>query len=1083
MAKKQIRRINIGTSAQDSPLKIPHLTQIQHDSYEWLLREGLAAVLEEVFPIYDYTGKNYKLEVENLKVGDPKLSWKEAQDLGTTYQASIHATGKLTNLESGQTKVQEVYLGEIPLQTERGTFIINGVERVIVNQLTRAPGIYYERELDPRTRRYLYALEIRPERGSWVRIETNKDGTLSARINRGRKINATAFLKAFGLRQREINEIFKPLEKDREHSYIQATLEQDATVNQEEAYLEIYGKMRPGDPRLLENAADYFNNLFRDYHRFSLSHVGRYKINKRFNLNFPEEKEYFLLQKEDLIAAVRHLIELNHTQAPADNIDHLANRRIRSVGELVARSFRNGLLRLGRNVTERLSLSSVEEDLAPNNLINARPVVSVINEFFNTSQLSQVLEGTNPLSELEHLRTISVLGPGGLSRERAGPAVRDVHPSHFGRIDIVLTPEGSNVGLKLYLARYARVNRYGFLEAPYRKVEHKNGKAFITNEVIYLQADDEEQYKIAEATVERSREGEIIGKRVSVRHQGHFRLVPPKEVDLIEAHPSMITGVASGLMPYISSDAGQRAMTGSKMQLQAVPLIKPDAPRVIGEFSRKVIQDAGRSLCAQHNGTVEYVDSQRIEVRTEDRNLDVYYLDKFLRSNDNSCYNQKPIVKKGERVKKGQLLVDGPSSHQGDLALGANLLTAYMIWDGFNFEDAIVVSERVVKEDLLTSIHIRRYEVEVNDTKLGPEEVTRDIPNVSDQILSKLDEGGIVIIGAHVKGGDILVGKIAPKGVEELTAEERLLRAIFGEKAREVRDTSLVVPHGEGGVVIGIKTLNQKDVENLGPGVLQKITVYVAEKRKLAVGDKLSGLHHSKGVVSKIVPIEDMPYTEDGTPVDILLNPASFLKRMNVGQVLEAQLSWAGEKLNEYYEMPAMDKLPENFLEEKLKEAGLPVDGKVKLYDGRTGKPFDQKIAVGVTHILKLHHLVEDKMHARSTGPYSLVTQQPLGGKSQMGGQRVGEMEVWALESYGAAHTLQEMLTIKSDDVLGRSKAFESIIKGLEIPAARLPEAFKLLIKELNSLGLAVDTLIYQEDEKPPQEIDATRIIEEVNEE
>lgn len=1083
MAKKQIRRINLGTSAQDSPLKVPHLTQIQHDSFSWLIEEGFTKAVKEVFPIYDYTEESYKLEVYDLKIGDPQVSWKEAQRLGITYEALLTATGKLTDLETGETQVQEVYLGEIPLQTERGTFIVNGVERVVVNQLTRAPGVYYERDLNSKTKRYLYTLEIRPERGSWVRMETNKDGTLSVRINRGRKINATAFLKAFGLRQREISEVFQSAEKKGEHSYIEATLEEDATVNQEEAYLEIYGKMRPGDPRLLDNAEDYFNGLFRDPRRFSLSHVGRYKINRRFGLGFPEKTEFYTLQRDDLIAAVRHLIELNISQKPADNIDHLANRRVRSVGELAARSFRNGLLRLERNIAERLSVSSADKNLTPNNLVNARPVVAVVNEFFNGSQLSQVMEGTNPLSELEHLRTVSVLGPGGLSRERAGPAVRDVQPSHFGRIDIILTPEGNNVGLKLYLARFARVNRYGFLEAPYQKVKHQNGKNVITDEVVYLQADDEEEFKIAEATVNCNENNEIDVERVSVRHEGHFRLVPAEEVDLVEAHPSMMTGVASGLMPYVSSDAGQRAMTGSKMQLQAVPLIKPDAPRARGEFGQEIIRDGGRSICADNAGVVEYVDSKRIEVRTTERDLDVYYLDKFLRSNDNSSYNQKPLVEKGEKVKKGQLLVDGPSSSQGDIALGSNLFTAYMVWEGLNFEDSIAISERVVKEDLLTSIHIRRYEVEVNDTKLGPEEVTRDIPNVSDEILANLDEEGVVVIGAHVGPGDILVGKIAPKGEEELTAEERLLRAIFGEKAREVRDTSLVVPHGVEGVVIGVDVLSEGDVEDMGPGVLMKIVVHVAEQRKLAVGDKMSGLHHSKGVIAKIIPEEDMPYTTDGTPIDILLNPASFLKRMNVGQVLEAQLAWAGENLDEYYEMPAMDKLPENLLEEKLAEAGLPVDGKTTLYDGRTGKAFDQEIAVGVTQILKLHHLIEDKMHARSTGPYSLVTQQPLGGKSQMGGQRVGEMEVWALESYGAAHTLQEMLTIKSDDVLGRSKAFESIIKGLEIPAARLPEAFKLLIKELNSLGLAVDTLTYQDDEETPEEIDAARIIEEVEEE
>lgn len=1082
MAKKSLKRINLGTSAQDSPLKVPHLTAIQRQSYDWLLQKGLAEALAEVFPVTDYTEESYQLEVFDLKVAEPEIPWKEALRLGVSYQARLSATGKLTDLETKQSQTQEVYLGEIPLMTERGTFVINGVERVVVNQLTRAPGAYYERELNPRTKRFLYACEIRPERGSWIRFETNKDGTLAVRINRGRKISATAFLKAFGLRQRELGEVFSEVEKDSDHSYIAATLEEDATVNQEEAYLEIYGHMRPGDPRLLENAEDYFKGLFKDPRRFSLSPVGRYKINKRFDLNFPEKDEYFLLQKEDLIAAVAHLIQLNLEQGPEDNIDHLAHRRIRSVGELAQRAFRNGLIRLERNIAERLSISNVDKNLTPNNLVNARPVVSVVNEFFNTSQLSQVLEGTNPLSELEHLRVVSVLGPGGLSRERAGPAVRDVQPSHFGRIDVILTPEGANVGLKLYLARYAQVNQYGFLEAPYRKVKHENGQHVVSDEVVYLPADDEEELKIAEATVKRDEHNHITAERVSVRYRGGFRLVPVAEIDLVEAHPSMMTGVSSGLMPFVSSDAGQRAMTGAKMQLQAVPLIKPQTPIVQGEFGQEVVRDAGRSLLAQNAGVVEYVDSERIEVRTKKRDLDVYYLTKFARSNDNSCYNHTPRVEKGAKVKKDQVLVDGPSSERGDLALGANLLTAYMTWEGFNFDDAMAISERVVRDDLLTSIHIRKYEVEVNDTKLGPEEVTRDIPNVSEEILANLDEEGIVVIGAQVGPSDTLVGKIAPKGEEELTAEERLLRAIFGEKAREVRDTSLVMPHGEQGVVIGVDILDEKDVDDLGPGVLRKIIVHVAEKRKLAVGDKLSGVHHSKGVVAKVIPEEDMPYLEDGRPVDIILNPGSFLKRMNVGQVLESHLAWAGSELGEYYETPAMDVLPADLIHDKLKAAGLPVDGKVTLYDGRTGEPFDLQVAVGYSHILKLHHLIEDKMHARSTGPYSLVTQQPLGGKSQMGGQRVGEMEVWALEAYGAAHALQEMLTIKSDDVLGRSKAFEAIIKGLPIPEARLPEAFKLLIKELNSLGLAVDTLRY-EGEEPAEEIDAARMIEEVEEE
>ncbi len=1083
MAKNKSKtRINIGVTSKSSPLEVPSLTDVQFQSYDWFLNKGIKETLSEVVPITDHTGENYELDIQNLKIAKPKITWTEAIEKGRSYSAKITATGRLKNFETGELQTQEVYLGEVPLMTTRGSFIINGTERVIVHQLTRAAGVYFDGKFSNRLNKNLYAAAIRPERGAWIEIETNRDNTLTARINRGRRINLTTLLKAFGIKHKDIVSIFTDVDNDPEFSYIESTLAKDVATNQEEAFLEIYGIMRPGDPRILENAEDYFAALFKNPRRFSLSKVGRYKINKKFGMDIPNDPEHLLLQKEDLIATVRRLIELNITQGEPDNVDHLGNRRIRSAGELSQNAFRIGLIRLERNIRDRLSVAAGTVKLTPNILVNARPIVASLNEFFGSSQLSHYMDQTNPLSELEHLRRVSALGPGGLVRERAGVAVRDVQPSHYGRIDIIMTPEGPNIGLNLQLATYARINKYGFLEAPFRKVEHKNGKHIITDEVVYLDADDEEPYKIAEATIPANEKGEITVKTAPVRHKGDFIMAPVEEIGFVDAHPSIMTGVSSGLIPFISSDSGAKSQTASNMSKQAVPLIRPKAPRVGTGMEKNVIKDAGRSILAEHDGEVEYVDSTRIEVRTKDRELDVYYLTKFERTNDNSCYNHVPRVKKGDKVKAGEALVDGPSSEAGEMALGKDLLVAYMPWYGYNFEDSVAISERLVKEDVLTSIHVKEYYAQVMDTKLGPEEITRDIPNVSEEILANLDEDGIVVIGADVGPGDILVGKIAPKGEQELTAEERLLRAIFGEKAREIRDTSLRVPHGDSGTVIGISILDKEKGDELGPGVLKAIKVKVAQKRKIAVGDKVAGRHASKGIVAKIIPDEDLPYMEDGRPVDIILDPGSVLARMILGQVLEAHLSWAGEVLDEYYSFPSFDVMEPGIIQRKLKEAGLPEEGKVTLYDGRTGRPFDNKVMVGYVHIMKLHHLIEDKVHARSTGPYSLVTQQPLGGKAQMGGQRIGEMEVWALEAYGAAHILQEMITIKSDDIVGRAKAYEAIIKGLPIPEARLPEAFKLLIKELNSLGLAIDTISYDEKEGVHVE-DAAKIIEQLSEE
>lgn len=1060
-----IKRANLGLFAPFSPLKILDLTEIQRESYQQLLQIGLTQILNEVNPIYDYTGKNHELNLSGLTLGRPKLKPWQALQKGLSYQAPLLARARLTDLETGQSQTQEVFLGEIPLMTPRATFIINGHERVVVNQLTRAPGVYFEEIFDPTLKRKLYIAEIRPERGSWLGFEVDRNDVLWARINRaGRRIPATVFLKAFGFKPRELSNILKSTDANRD--FLTATLYKDPSQNQDEAFLDIYSRVRPGDPRILENARSFFEGLFFEPRRFSLGKVGRFKLNKRLKLSFPPEPNFLLLQKEDLAAILLELIHLTISQEKGDDIDHLCNRRLRSVGELTGQSFRVGLLRLERNIRERLSVSAPDKKLTPVALVNARPIVASLNEFFGSSQLSQFMDQTNPLSELSHLRTVSALGPGGLTRERAGTAVRDLQPSHYSRLCAIQTPEGQNIGLRLYLAIFSQIDEFGFLRAPYLKVEKRKNGNFVIHQIEYLAADEEENYHIAEATVPRNAQGKILPPRVLTRFKGDFRLAESFEIDYIDAHPSQILAISAGLIPFVSSDMGNRALMGANMQVQAVPLINPEAPRVGTGFEGDVAKNCGQVTFAKNAGEVCFMDANRIEVRRLDRGLDVYYLKKFMRTNENTTYNETPRVSLGQKVNTGQALVDGCSSQAGELALGRDLLAAFIPWDGFNYEDSVVISERLVREDLLSSIHIKEYEANLMDTKLGPEELTRDIPNVSEESLRNLDEGGLIVIGAKVNPGDILVGKIAPKGETELTAEERLLRAIFGEKAREIRDTSLRMAHGDRGVVISVQILEKAKGDELPPGVLQSIKVKVAQKRKIQVGDKIAGRHGSKGVVAKIVAQEDMPYILDGTPIDILLNPISILARLNIGQLLETHLAWAGKILNEYYAIPPFDKLEEGIIQRKLKEANLPISGKVQLIDGRSGEPFENEVMVGFAHILKLHHLVEDKVHARSTGPYSLITQQPLGGKAQMGGQRLGEMEVWALEAYGAAHILQEMLTIKSDDVVGRQKAFEAIIKGVPIPEARIPEAFKLLTRELNSLGLGVDTLKFEDEGK-----------------
>jgi len=1052
-------RLNLGTAAHSRPIEIPNLTDLQKISYEKFLKEGLPKILSDISPITDYTGKNFRLEFFGLHMGQPKFGPEASVQKGLSFDAPLTVSAKLLDLELQSSQTQEVYLGDIPQMTDRGTFIINGVERTVVSQLSRSPGVYFEREQDPLMAKFLYTAEVRPERGVWLRFETGRDCSLWVRMQRaGRKICAATILRAFGLKQKEIEEAFGP-DEDPSRPFLKNTLAHDASHTPEEAFLEIYGKLRPGDPRILENAKAHFGLLFLEKRYYSLGKVGRYKINRRLGLSMPEEEDFLLLQKEDLAVTLKELIRLNLQQAEADEIDHLSNRRLRGVGELVGQSFRIGLLRLERLIKERLSLSGLDQKITPLSLVNARPVVAALNEFFGSSQLAQLIDQENPLSEVSHLRRVSALGPGGLSRERAGVAVRDAQASHYGRLDVIETPEGQNIGLNLNLAVFARLNSYGFLESPTYKVEHRKEGHFVhSREILYLDALDEEKYRIAEAIVATDEKGKILDNRVPVRFKGDFSNVPIAEVDLIDASSFQMLGVSSGLIPFVSSDVGNRALMGANMQRQAVPLINPQSPMVGTGLEKKIAQDSGRLLTAKKAGRVVFVDSARIEIETG-QGIDRYNLIKFLRSNKDTCFNQTARVRWGQEVRLGEPLTDGPSTENGEIALGRDLLTAFMPWEGYNYEDSIVVSERVVKDDLLTSIHIKEYEAAVMDTKLGQEEVTRDIPNVSEEALRNLDASGIVVTGAEVKNGDILVGKIAPKGETELTAEERLLRAIFGEKAREVRDTSLYLPHGDRGTVLSVETLEKAKGDALGPGVLEMIKVKVAQIRKIQVGDKVAGRHGSKGVVAKIVRDEDMPYLSSGEPIDILLNPISILARMNIGQILETHLGWAGNVLGEKYAVPGYDKVALNLIQEKLAKAGLPKDGKITLFDGRTSLPFPNTITVGYAHIMKLNHLVEDKVHARSTGPYSLITQQPLGGKAQMGGQRLGEMEVWALEAYGAANVLQEMLTIKSDDVVGRSKAFEAIIKGLPIPLARVPETFKLLMKELNALSLSIETI------------------------
>ncbi len=1039
------------------------LTLVQRESYQWFLETAIRDLLAEVSPISDFTGKNWTLTFGDYYFGRPRLTPDVALEKGLTYDMPLKTTATLVNKQSGHQVTQEVFLGDIPAMTVNGTFIINGIERCVVNQLVRSPGIYFTGQIDTVTGRTLYSAEIRPMHGSWLEFIATRSGVLMVRIDRRKKFVATTFLRAIGLgSDEEIIKAFADVDTDPDHKYIETTLAKDPTKNQVEAVLELYRKLRPGEPIVYENAAELLRTMFFDYRRYSLERVGRYKMNKKLGINVPNDKEHWILTREDILGSLRYLMNVGKGQGDVDDIDHLGNRRVRRVGELVAtNAFRVGLLRLERSVREKMSLAGpAAEDLTPMQLINARPIIASINDFFRTSQLSTILDQTNPLAEVDNLRRLTVMGVGGISRERASFSIRDINASQYGRICPVRSPEGPNIGLVTYMSLYARVNEYGFLETPYRKIEKitRGGKTImrVTNEIVYLDANDEQYHYITHAGIPIDADGVITDERLPVRYKGEFLEGDATHVEYMDVVPRQVVGAPASLIPFIAHDEANRALMGTHMQCQAVPLLKPEAPVVGTGMEDAIAQTMGRVVKTREDGTVMFADGATVIVKSRDGEEDRYTLEKFKRSAQSTCYNQRVLVATGDRVKKDDVLIEGPASEGGELALGANLVIAYMSYDGLGYEDAIVISDRLVKEDVLTSVHIEEYEASVVDTKLGPEETTRDIPNVGEEALRNLDENGIVVVGAEVGPNDLLVGKIAPKGETELTAEERLLRAIFGEKAREVRDTSLHMPHGERGTVIEVKILDKEKGDELEPGTNRKIIVKVAQMRKVVVGDKLAGRHGNKGVISKIVPAADMPHTADGMVVDIIISPLSVLSRMNLGQLLEAHLGLAANKLNLRIALPVFESVSEARIIEKLKEAGLPVSGKSTLYDGRTGEVFAQEVAVGVGYIMKLIHMVEDKTHARSTGPYSLVTQQPLGGKAQMGGQRLGEMEVWALEAHRASHVLQEMLTIKSDDVVGRAKAFEAIVKGTDIPESTVPESFKVLVKELQALGLHV---------------------------
>ncbi len=1011
----------------------------------------------------DFTGKLFSLEFGKYSLEQPKYDEKTAKDKNLTFKSPLRCEIKLTNKLSKKVKSAEVFLGDFPLMTERGTFIINGVERVVVSQIVRSFGVLFVSENI--SGRNLFGAKIIPNRGAWLEFETNSRNVLSVKVDRKRRIPVTTFLRAIGdYTDEQLKKLFKDVDNDKERPYIESTLARDPAKTREEAVVEVYKRIRPGDLVTPETAEQFIQNIFFNAKRYDLGRVGRYKINQRLGMNVPNTAKNRVLRPEDIIETIREIIRLNNDEkAAADDVDHLKNRRVRAVGELVQNRLRVGLLRMERIIKDRMSQVAEPDDVNPIALINSRPVAAILQEFFASSQMSQFMNQTNPLSELEHKRTLSATGPGGIAREHAGFDVRDVHRSHYGRICPITTPEGQNIGLVGYLAASARVNEYGFIETPYRKVEHTGGKSKVTNKIEYLDAYEEEKYTLAPFSINIDKNGHFIGSKVVARRLGEPVIESVSKIDYVDISPQQVVSISTALIPFVEHDEAVRASMGSNMQRQAVPLVKPQAP-IIGTGLEAAVKDSGQLIVAEEDGTVTYADGEIIKIKG--RTEKAYQLLKFVRSNQSTCINQRATVQVGQKVKAGDVIADSSASDAGELAIGQNVTVAYMSWGGYNYEDAIIISERLVKDDRFTSIHIEKYSAEVRDTKLGPELVTRDIPNVGDEALSNLDEQGIIRIGAEVSSGDILVGKITPRGETELTAEEKLLRAIFGEKAKDVKDTSLRLPHGERGKVVEVKIFSKGTGDELPAGVYQQIEVSVAQLRKITVGDKMAGRHGNKGVISRSLPEEDMPFLPDGTPVDIILNPLGVISRMNLGQILETHLGWAASKLNYKVATPAFFGTPVENIHEELKKAGLPEDGKIQLRDGRNGENYDQRTTVGTKYVLKLIHLVDDKMHARSTGPYSMVTQQPLGGKAQFGGQRFGEMEVWALEAYGAAHSLQEMLTIKSDDVIGRAKAYEAIIKGDEIQKPQIPASFAVLVRELQSLGLNVEVIETQEKMK-----------------
>lgn len=1049
---------------------LSNLIEVQLKSYNWLFEEGIGELLNEISPVEDFTGKLFTLEFTDYSLDKAKYDEKTARSKNLTYKAPLRCQIKLTNKLTKKVKTAEVFLGDYPLMTERGTFIINGVERVVVSQIVRSFGVLFAAE--ELSGRKLFGAKIIPNRGAWLEFETNSRDVISVKVDRKRRIPITTFLRAVGkFDDEQIKKLFKDVDTNHDHPFIESTLARDPAKTYEEAVVEVYKRIRPGDLVTPETAETFIQNIFFNAKRYDLGRVGRYKINQRLEMDIPNTAKNRVLRVEDIIETIKEVIRLNNTpKAEGDDVDHLKNRRVRAVGELVQNRLRVGLLRMERIIKDRMSQVVDPEDVNPITLINSRPVAAVLQEFFASSQMSQFMNQTNPLAELEHKRTLSATGPGGISREHAGFDVRDVHRSHYGRICPITTPEGQNIGLVGYLAASARVNEYGFIETPYRKVEVKDGKAKITSKIDYLDAYNEEKYTLAPFSTKVDKNGYITGNKIVARRNGEPVIEAVTKIDYVDISPQQVVSISTALIPFVEHDEAVRASMGSNMQRQAVPLVKPQAP-IIGTGLEGAVKDSGQLMVADADGVVTYVDGEKITIKTKNGDK-TYELLKFVRSNQSTCINQRPAVALGDKVRAGQVIADSSASDDGELAIGQNVTVAYMSWGGYNYEDAIIISERLVKEDRFTSIHVEKYSCEVRDTKLGPELVTRDIPNVGDEALSNLDEQGIIRIGAEVGSGSILVGKITPRGETELTAEEKLLRAIFGEKAKDVKDTSLRLPHGERGKVVEVKVFSKGNGDELPAGVYQQIEVSVAQLRKITVGDKMAGRHGNKGVISRTLPEADMPFLPDGTPVDIILNPLGVISRMNLGQILETHLGWAADKLNYKVASPAFYGTPVTEIEKELKKAELPDDGKIQLRDGRNGTEYDQRTTVGTKYVLKLIHLVDDKMHARSTGPYSMVTQQPLGGKAQFGGQRFGEMEVWALEAYGAAHSLQEILTIKSDDVIGRAKAYEAIIKGEEIQKPQIPASFAVLVRELQSLCLNVEVI---ETEDKLKEIETTR--------